>query len=1011
MADGKKFDLSLWEKYQALLKENYSLKAENKKLKAQLGFDHPRTDPSAVVNPPSRSASADEKVGYNSPAPRLPKQSGGQVAAEHGSGLAQRFIPLINEKPIHVATKNFKAEEKIKLFMSLFKGRDDVYAKRWQNKEGKSGYSPACLNEWKPGICNKPKIKCADCANQFFVVLNEKVIEDHLKGNMVLGLYPMCTDDTCSFLAIDFDGDDWQKDIAVLRNTCGEFDMPVAIERSRSGKGAHVWFFFEHQISAALARKFGTSLLTYSMSKRHEIKFKSYDRFFPNQNTMPKGGFGNLIAMPLQMKARKNGNSVFVGEDFKPYADQWDFLNSIKKLSEERIESLITTLSHGNELGILRKDDDESGRPWEKIPSVHLTINDFPRKIILVKADMIYILKENVSQKALNVLKRLAAFKNPEFFKAQAMRLPTYNKPRIISCSDETEEYLCLPRGCEEDVIGLFDKLDINLEIADKTNLGKNIKVEFNGKLREEQLTALNELMRFDNGVLSAATAFGKTIIAAKLISERKVSTLVLVHRQQLLSQWIRKLSEFLIVNEELPRPEKRRGRKKNPNLIGKIGGGKENLTGIIDVAIMQSLYHENVRRTTWGEVKELVKNYGMVIVDECHHVPAFSFEQILKNVNAKYVYGLTATPVRQDGHHPIIFMHCGAVRFKVDAKSQADKSPFEHYVIPRFTSFRLPIDKAEKELTIQELYSEISVNETRDQLITDDVIRNYEAGKQSLILTERTAHVELLAKKISEKIPDVITITGKLGIKKTRETLKKISDTPAGKQLTLVATGKYIGEGFDEPRLDTLFLAMPISWKGTLQQYVGRLNRIYEKKKEVHVYDYIDVHVRMLEKMYNKRLKGYASLGYKTKGGLDITDPVNFIYNKSSFLPVYSNDIVNAQREIFIVSPFISKRRIDYMAQYFEQAISNNVKVIVMTRPIEEYREKDKFVLKRLLDTLENLGIQLLIKPNIHQKFAVIDQRIVWYGSINLLSFGDAEESIMRLESSNIANELLKSI
>ena len=963
MADGKKFDLSLWEKYQALLKDNYSLKAENKKLKAQLGIDHPRTDSSAVVN---------------------------------------------NERPIHVATKNFKAEEKIKLFMSLFKGREDVYAKRWQNKEGKSGYSPVCTNEWKIGLCNKPKIKCVDCINKSFGVLNEKVIEDHLKGNIVVGLYPMCTDDTCYLLAIDFDGDDWQKDIAVLRNTCGEFDMLVAIERSRSGNGAHVWFFFEHQIPAALARKFGTSLLTYSMSKRHEIKFKSYDRFFPNQDTMPKGGFGNLIAMPLQMAARKNGNSVFIDENFQPYSDQWEFLNSIKKLSEDKVGMLISNLLRfnrdENELGILRRDDDESGRPWEKIPAVHLTKNDFPRKIILVKADMIYIPKENISQKALNVSKRLAAFKNPEFYKAQAMRLPTYNKPRIISCSDETEEYLCLPRGCEEDVIGLFDKFDINLEIADKTNLGKNIKVEFNGKLREEQFTALNELMKFDNGVLSAATAFGKTIIAAKLISERKVSTLVLVHRQQLLSQWIRKLSEFLIVNEELPKPEKRRGRKKNPNLIGKIGGGKENLTGIIDVAIMQSLYREN-------EVKECVKNYGMVIVDECHHVPAYSFEQILKNVNAKYVYGLTATPIRQDGHHPIIFMHCGAVRFKVDAKTQADKSPFEHYAIPRFTSFRLPIDKAEKELTIQELYSEISVNETRNQLITDDVIRNYETGRQSLVLTERTAHVELLAKKISGKIPNVITITGNLGIKKTRETLKKISDTPTGKQLTLVATGKYIGEGFDEPRLDTLFLALPISWKGTLQQYVGRLNRIYEKKKEVHVYDYIDVHVRMLEKMYNKRLKGYASLGYKTKGDLDITDPVNFIYNKNSFLPVYSNDIVNAQREIFIVSPFISKRRIDYMTQHFEHAISNNVKVIVTTRPVEEYKEKDNFTLKRLHDTLENLGIQLLIKPNIHQKFAVIDQRIVWYGSINLLSFGDAEESIMRLESSNIANELLKSI
>lgn len=594
MVNEKRFDQSLGEKYQVLLKENYDLKAENKKLKAQLGIDYPRTDSSAVVN---------------------------------------------DEKSISITTQNLKAEEKIKLFMSLFKGRGDVYAKRWQNKESKSGYSPVCMNEWKPGICSKPtfakatvgkpKIKCADCINKFFGVLDEKIIEDHLKGNIVVGLYPMCTDDSCCFLAIDFDGDDWQKDIAVLRNTCGEFDIPVAIERSRSGDGAHLWFFFENQISAALARKLGALLLTYSMSKRHDIKFNSYDRFFPNQDTLPKGGFGNLIALPLQMAARKNGNSVFVDEDFKPYADQWDFLNSIKKLSEEKIETLITSLSHGNELGILRKDDDESGRPWEKIPSVHLTKNDFPRKITLVKANMIYIPKENISQKALNVLKRLAAFKNPEFYKAQAMPLSTYNKPRIISCSDETAEYLCLPRGCEEDVKSLLNEFDIDLEIVDKTNPGRSIKVEFNGKLREEQLTAFNEIMKFNNGVLSATTAFGKTIIAAKLIAERKVNTLVLVHRQQLMMQWMNKLSEFLIVKEKLSTPKEKKARKQNPNLIGKIGGGKENLTGIVDVAIMQSLYRENVQRTLFGEVKELVKDYGMVIVDECHHVPAFSFEQM----------------------------------------------------------------------------------------------------------------------------------------------------------------------------------------------------------------------------------------------------------------------------------------------------------------------------------------------------------------------------------------------
>ena len=548
--------------------------------------------------------------------------------------------------------------------------------------------------------------------------------------------------------------------------------------------------------------------------------------------------------------------------------------------------------------------------------------DDFPEKINLVKANMIYVLKNGISQRALNTLKRLAAFKNPEFYKAQAMRMPVFNKPRIISCSEETEEYLCLPRGCEEDMISLLNKSDVVVEIIDKTNYGRKINVEFNGELRTDQITAVNELIKFNNGVLAAATAFGKTVIAAKLIAKRETNTLILVHRRQLLSQWINRLSEFINIKEELPVLNKKRGRQIRQFLIGQIGGEKEYISGIIDVAIMQSLIREN-------EVKEFTKNYGMVIVDECHHVPAFSFEQILKNVHAKYVYGLTATPVRLDGHHPIIFMHCGSVRFKVDAKQQAEQRPFEHYVIPRFTSFILPFDKEgivptpdEKQFTIQELYSELTVNEMRNQLIANDVIKNCENGRNSLVLTERTAHVELLAQKLREKIPEVITLTGKTKVKETRNALNKISATPPEKPLTLIATGKYIGEGFDEPRLDTLFLAMPVSWKGTLLQYVGRLHRLYENKNEVHVYDYVDIHVRILEKMYNKRLSGYASFGYKTKGETVALESANFIFNKNSFLQVYNNDIVNAHSEIFIVSPFVSRRRVEQMLHYLKDSI-----------------------------------------------------------------------------------------
>ena len=962
----------LLEKYQALLIENNELKNEINNLKAQMGIVEQQDVPNELPEHKSTSETINQE-------------------------LADTVLPSsINS--------DASPMEKIKLFMSFFKGRDDVYAKRWESKKkGQAGYSPVCLNEWKPGVCSRPKIKCAECSQKAYAVLDEKVIEQHLRGNIVAGIYPMCLVETCYFLAIDFDEEEWQKDISVLREVCMEFNIPVVVERSRSGNGAHAWFFFENQISAGLARKFGASLLTYSMGKRHEITFKSYDRFFPNQDTMPKGGLGNLIALPLQKMARKDNNSVFIDEKFEPYEDQWGYIATIKKLSEYDIETLVSKLCQGNELGVLKKDDEDAQKPWETI-RVKLTKNDFPAHIKIVKANMLFIEKSGISQRALNHLKRLAAFKNPEFYKAQAMRLPTYNKPRIVSCADETGEYLCLPRGCKVDLIAVLKDLGINAGWIDKTNCGRNIDVEFNGSLRDEQLLAINELLKYENGVLAGTTAFGKTVVAIKLIAERKVNTLILVNKVSLVSQWKKKIIQFMNINESLPEmdQQKKRGRKKDKSVIGQIGAGKNSMSGIIDIAVMQSL-------NRMGEVKECVKNYGMVIVDECHHISAFSFEQILKNTNAKYIYGLTATPTRKDGHHPIIFMQCGPIRYRDDAKKQAEKRPFEHFIIPRFTPFRVPLDKNENDVSIQELYSEIVVNEMRNQLIIADVVKSYKNNRNCIVLTERTAHVELLTKKLSEEIPDVISLTGGMGKKQTREILTKIAETPSDKQLTLVATGKYIGEGFDEPRLDTLFLAMPISWKGTLQQYAGRLHRLCENKNEVQIYDYVDIHVRMLEKMYHKRLAGYASIGYKAKGESIATESIDIIFDKSNFLPVFSNDIMNAAREILIVSPFVTRKRTFQMLQYLEAALRNKVRVIVVTRPAEDFRDKDKTALKGVLDALKSAGISVVLKSNIHQKFAVMDQGIVWYGSINLLSFGSAEESIMRLDSPNVAYELIK--
>lgn len=972
MSDNSSFARELWEKYQALLSENGRLREEIKQLKARL---------------------RDEPL----PAPILLLEN--KQGAESICGGQTRELPFPS-----TVNNSSDAGGKIGLFLSLFKGRDDVYARRWESRiKGTSGYSPYCINEWERGLCAKPKVKCSACGHKAYAPFDEKAVEEHLRGNIVAGVYPMLSDETCRFLAIDLDEEEWRKDVAALRATASEHAIPLAIERSRSGNGAHAWVFFETPLSAVVARKFGTALLTRTMSARHELAFKSYDRLFPSQDTMPTGGLGNLIALPLQKEARTVHNSEFIDEAFAPYPDQWSYLGAIRKLTEEEVHSLITTLCQGNELGILKLDEEETHQPWETA-AIKLLPSDFPKAIELVSANMLYVPKAALSQRSLNRIKRLAAFKNPEFYKAQAMRFPTYDKPRVICCADETAEYLCLPRGCRKELSELLSEHGVAVAWIDKTNHGRKIDVEFKGALREDQEPALEKLLVHDIGVLSGTTAFGKTVVAIRLIAERKVSTLIIVDKAGLIGQWRKRLYEFLKINEtaSTPETEKKRKSKKEPGIIGQLGQGKQTLNGVIDIALIQSLGR-------LGEVRECVKNYGMIIVDECHHVAAVSFEAVLKTTNARYVYGLSATPIRKNGHHPIIFMQCGPLRFRDDPRKQAEKRPFEHFVIPRFTSFRPPLESEGKDLSIQALYAELTVNELRNQLIIDDVLMSHEQGRNCLILTERTAHVEYLAGKLRERIPDALTLVGSMGAKATAEVLNRIAAAPAEKPLTLIATGRYIGEGFDEPRLDTLFLTMPISWKGTIQQYAGRLHRLFDNKKEARIHDYVDIHVRMLEKMYQRRLNGYAAIGYKIKAGTIESDSIELIFDKSSFLPVFANDIAAAKHEALIVSPFITRRRTLRMLPLLEAAVKNGVRTIIVTRPPEDFKEKDGAALRETLKTLDSSGVRVIFRSKIHQKFAVIDQKIVWYGSINLLSYGDAEESLMRLESPNIANELIK--
>lgn len=885
-------------------------------------------------------------------------------------------------------TKFSSPKDKIRLFRSLFKGREDVYALRWQNaKTGKSGYSPVCSNKWAVGVCNMQAVKCSDCKYRRFAHLDDKAVYAHLCGKDelcrdVIGIYPMLPDETTYLLVLDFDDGDWKSDAAAVRSVCEEQDIPCCVERSRSGDGAHVWFFFEAPVSTALARKLGSGILTEAMKKCHTISFNSYDRMFPNQDTMPSGGFGNLIALPLQKQAVLRGNSLFVDENFQPYPDQWEYLSGTERISEETLKCLINKLCINSELGELYSEGSE------QITFDEASDKSFPEKTDVIVSNMLYIPKIGISQNGLNRIKRLASFKNPEFYKSQAMRMSTYGKPRIISLADENEKYIMLPRGCKEALEKLLSENDCIAVYDDKTEKGRSIDVKFNGELHNDQQEAVSMLMKYDNGVIAATTAFGKTVTAIGLIAKRKVNTLVLVHTQALLQQWKKAIEQFLIVDEALPELPQKMGRKKQVSAVGQLGGSKNTLNGIIDIAVIQSLYND-------GEVKPIINNYGMIIVDECHHISAFSFESVLRAAKAKYVYGLTATPKRSDGHQPIIFMQCGPIRFSADAKAYLKKHGFKHILVPRFTKFQCA--ETGKKLTITDVYKELVENKYRNNLIVSDVKDAVENGRTPIIISERMSHIKTLSDMLANLADNIIILSGQGSAKVKNELIEHIRNISAEESLIILATGKYVGEGFDCPRLDTLFLAMPISWDGTLAQYAGRLHREYRGKQEVMIYDYADINVTMLENMYKKRLRGYAKLGYAPRENAE--DDFRTIYSSDYENDLY-RDISAAKKTVIAVGSYISSRSLNTLIRCAEPVMSNGVKFKVVTKKNNStYNEK----IERLL---KFHGIEHLLKNKLNNSFVVIDGKTVWYSTEEIFNCnGDC--CVLRIEDEVLAGEL----
>ena len=914
--------------------------------------------------------------------------------------------------------------EHASLLYSYFKGRQDVYSLR----SSKKGYYTQCNNFWKYGICPKrdgTKIKCQDCSSQDYKELKGRVILQHLQGikedcTDVVGLYPLFPDGSCWFLVFDFDNHDesaepskeWQQEVNALREMCSVLGIDSLVERSRSGKGAHVWIFFSDPIQASKARKFGESLLRKGAESVSLKNFTYYDRMMPMQDFLPEGKLGNLIALPLQGRALRNGNSAFVDESWNTYKDQWKRLRETRRLSEKEVDDLIKLWCPDDDaMSIFQNDvveDTAAGHtsllfgqtPASTNRDFHAEDADGSVKIIL--SDGIYVNKKGLKDRMQNAIRRIAAYSNPQFFQTLKLGFSTKDTPRIVYNGYDEGDYIVIPRGCYDELISQLSVAGVRYDVVDKRQKGRKIDIHFNGDLYSEQQIAAEKMLYNDIGVLAAATAFGKTVLGAYLIAEKKVNALVLVHNVEIMNNWIKDLSSFLTINEELPTYTTPKGRvKKRSSLIGTFSSQKDSTTGIIDIAMITSLGRED-------NINELVRNYGMVIVDECHHAAAVTHENVLRAVTARYVYGMSATINRGDKQDKKMFMQLGPIRHRYTAKERAQKQGIGHYIYPRFT--RLVDLNQSEDKNPSDYYRLIMQSELRNMQIVSDVIDCVKRGRTPVIMTKFKEHAQKLYDMLQGVADHVFLLQGGKSLKERAAIREQMAAVRADESLVLVAIGQYVGEGFNYPRLDTMLLAMPISFEGNVEQHAGRLNRDYEGKKDAIIFDYIDQHVPTLKRMYYKRLRAYKKIGYEVCSKVtDKQEVANSIFDSQNYFDVFEKDVVSASKSIVISSPSFSFKKVNWLCAESEHLQLRGVSVVVLTLDPEDYPEDGRDQHKSHIEHLISAGVNVITRHKYRERFAIIDKSLVWYGSMTLLSNEKEDDSLMRISNPAIAEELLE--
>lgn len=852
-----------------------------------------------------------------------------------------RLKELLRKNNIDYTNENEKiltTDDKIKIYLSYFKGRNDVYAEKYI-KDGKKAYAKACNNRFNRDLCDMSKYKhCINCPNEYRKDFDIDEVYNHFIGKKAYAIYPIINNN-CYFLAIDFDDKEFKDCALAYKRECDKLNIDSIIELSQSGEGAHVWIFFNDLISCKKARRLGDYILTCAMQNNKNISFKSYDRFFPSQDIVNKDGIGNCIALPLQGGCVRNHTSVFVDDNFIMYGNQIKALSSIKKVNEIDIDLILKNYADNVDVEINNKS----------FKKLNLMMSDFPLLFKIILKDDIYFSKEGLSSKALSGIKRLAIIHNPEFYEKQAKRISTYRIERIIELFNENLNYISLPRGCFNDLVELLEYVGIAYEIEDRRITLKEVNVKYNAILREKQKNVVDALLKFDNGLLIAPTGSGKTIMGMEVISRLKKPTLILVEKVKLLEQWKERINQFLKIyyNDESIEP-------------GVYYGTKKKLTGIIDIASIKSIKDED----------NLYDKYEIILGDEIHHIASKTYEEIIRKFQAKHIYGFTSTPKRSDNLEKIIYKIISPIRATLEESNRT----FEKILKTRFTQFK---NKESYEwVNYADLLNELYKDSNRNQQIVNDIVEEYKKKKCILVLTERVEHINILKKLLLPYCKNIYTISGSDCTKARRQFNESINSIE--NQYIIISTGSFLGEGFDLGSLNTLFITMPFKFSGKLQQQTGRIHREYEGKNQVVVYDYVDIKIGKLAHQFQIRLKQYKKEEYSI---IDENDKPELLYNYSNYSSQLYDDISNA-KNVYLLFNYYKEERLNKLLELnanieiiTDEEINSNVKIIKEHSPINAI---------------------------------IIDNRIIWYGSVNPFAYAKKDDTILRIVDEEYAKEMI---